>query len=258
MSSEAKPTLTLYTAATPNGHKASVALEELKSAYPNAPISYEYKAIDFSKIEQKEPWFLKINPNGRIPAIIHHKPDGTEFNVFESAAILLYLTKHFDPGHKLSFPDGTPEDSETQQWLFFVIGGIGPMQGQANHFLKYAPEKIQYGIDRYTTEVKRLYTVLEDRLKEGEGRDYLVGPGRGKFTIADINAWTWCKGWSYSGIESIDHLPHFKAWLERIRERPAVELGINIPPQKKLTPEEQEKKLQQAKEWIAKGNAAQK
>jgi len=258
MTSEAKPTFTLYTAPTANGHKVSIVLEELKAAYPNVPISYNIKTMDFSKLEQKEDWFRKINPNGRVPAITHHKPDGTEFNVFESAAIMLYITKHFDPEHKLTFPDGTQEDSEIQQWLFFVIGGIGPMQGQAIHFLRFAPEKIQYGIDRYTTEVKRLYSVLEDRLKEGEGRDYLVGPGRGKFTIADINAWAWCKSWSNSGIESIDHLPHFKAWLERIRERPAVELGINNPPQKKRTPEEQAEFLLQAREWIARANALTK
>jgi glutathione S-transferase len=233
MSSEAKPALTLYTAATPNGIKISVALEELKAAYPNAPITYDYKVLNFSISEQKEPWFLKINPNGRIPAIVHHKPDGTDFNVFESGAILLYLAKHFDPEHSISFPDDTPEDSETQQWLFFVIGGIGPMQGQANHFVRYAPEKIQYGIDRYTTEVKRLYSVIDDRLKAGDGRDYLVGPGRGKFSIADINAWAWSRGWSYSGIDSIDKFPHFKAWLERIKERPAVQLGADIPPRKK-------------------------
>ncbi|KAF8340274.1 glutathione S-transferase [Cantharellus anzutake] len=231
MSSEAKATFTLYTAPSPNGYKVSVTLEELKAAYPDVRISYGYKTLDFSILEQKQPWFLKINPNGRIPALTHHHPGGkmSHFNVFESSAILLYLVKHFDKERKISFLEGSEEESECLQWIFFIHGGIGPMQGQAIHFTRYAPEKIPYAINRYTNETKRLFTVLDDRLKEGEGRDYLVGSGRGRYSIADISAWTW--KWSYAGIDSetIESYPHFKGWLDRIGERPAVQLGLSVP-----------------------------
>ncbi|KZP00440.1 thioredoxin-like protein [Calocera viscosa TUFC12733] len=181
--SMSKP-FTLWTAATPNGYKVSVYLEELKAAYGADKIDYDVKSLAFSKNEQKEEWFIKINPNGRIPAFTDHKRN--DFNVFESAAILLYLAQHYDTEHKFSFDPVKDSDnySESLQWIFFTHGGIGPMQGQANHFSRYAPEKIPYGITRYVNETKRLYGVLEIRLSEKGGRDYLAGDGRGKYSIA--------------------------------------------------------------------------
>ncbi|KZV77811.1 glutathione S-transferase, partial [Exidia glandulosa HHB12029] len=118
--------------------------------------------------------------------------------------------------------------SEIQQWIFFAHGGVGPMQGQANHFRNYAPEKIEYGITRYLNEAKRLYSVLESRL---EGREYLAGPGKGKYTIADINVWPWYAVHvaSYAGIDSYDEWPNLKAWVERVKARPAVQAGIAVP-----------------------------
>ncbi|KAG8996623.1 glutathione S- transferase, nitrogen catabolite repression regulator, partial [Tulasnella sp. JGI-2019a] len=174
-------TIQFFTAPTPNGHKVSVLLEELKATYG---LQYTAKSLDFSKSEQKEPWFLKINPNGRIPAITDENRDN--FNVFESAAILLYLVQHYDPDFKFMFDPVNDANnySEALQWIFFTHGGIGPMQGQAAHFFRFAPEKIPYAIDRYITEVKRLYSVLESRL---QSRDYLVGDGRGRYSIADMN-----------------------------------------------------------------------
>lgn len=216
--------LKLYTASTPNGRKVSIFLEELKAAYG---IGYDVQRIDMSKVEQKEPWFIKINPNGRIPAIVDRTrggPDG--FPVFESAAILLYLAQHKDTEHRFWFkPDEQPEDySEMLQWIFFAHGGIGPMQGQAGHFIRLS-EDIPYGKKRYTDETKRLYGVLEIRLKD---RDYLAGPGRGVYSLADINSYPWVAMHNYVNI-SLDEWPAVKAWVERMAEKPAVKSGWQIP-----------------------------
>lgn len=170
----------LYVANTPNAWKVSIALEELK-------IPYNVNFIDLSKNTQKEPWYLKINPNGRIPAIIDRNRN--DFAVFESGAILLYLVRHYDPEHKLSFEDPDLQ-SQVEQWLFFQNSGLGPMQGQLNHFSSSAKEKIPYAITRYRDESKRLYKVIDDKLRE-EKRDFIVGPGKGKLTIADITSWSW-------------------------------------------------------------------
>ncbi len=158
------PAIELLTSATPNGQKISIFLEELN-------IPYKASYINLSASEQKTPSFLKINPNGRIPAIIDHSRNA--FPVFESGAIFLYLAEHYDTEYKFTFED-PDEKSEMVQWLFFQNAGVGPMQGQANHFFRYAPEEIKYGIERYQNETKRLYSVLERRL---EGREYLVGKG---------------------------------------------------------------------------------
>ncbi|EJU05037.1 glutathione S-transferase C-terminal-like protein [Dacryopinax primogenitus] len=221
--------LVLYTFGTPNGHKPSVYLEELKAAYGPAKIDYVPHSVHIGKNEQKEPWYIAINPNGRIPALTD--PNRNNFNVFESAAILLYLAQHYDPEHKFSFdPVTQPDDySECLQWIFFSHGSIGPMQGQANHFLRFAPEKIPYGITRYQNETKRLYGVLEIRFSQNGGREYLAGPGKGKYSIADINAYPWVNGHAFAGIESVDKWPGVKAWLERIRAREAVEKGMHVP-----------------------------
>ncbi|KAJ3278643.1 hypothetical protein HK104_002154 [Borealophlyctis nickersoniae] len=209
MSSGSQP-ITLYTAGTPNGRKVSIVLEELG-------IPYKSRVFDISTNVQKEEWFLKINPNGRIPAIVDHSRG--DFPVFESGAILLYLAEHYDPEHKL-FPKDANARSEAIQWLMFQMAGVGPMQGQANHFFKFAPEKIPYAINRYQNETRRLYEVIERRLQD---RDYLAGP----YSIADITTYPWVKIHEFSGV-SVEGLPKLQAWLERIKVRPAVERGMDV------------------------------
>ena len=198
----------LYTAATPNGHKVSIALEELA-------LPYTLKVLDLSKGEQKTPAFLAINPNGRIPAIVDHELDN--FAVFESGAILVYLAEKTG---KL-MPTDVKGRSLVMQWLMFQMGGIGPMMGQANVFYRYFPEKIQSVIDRYQGESKRLFRVLDTHLKDHE---YLAG----NYSIADIANWAWVRTHRWSGVE-MDDLPHLKRWRDQLRERPAVQRGIERP-----------------------------
>lgn len=199
----------LFTAATPNGWKASIALEELG-------LPYTVRSIALPKNEQKEEWFLKINPNGRIPAIIDH--DNDDFAVFESGAILIYLAEKTG---KL-MPRDEKGRSRVMQWLMFQMGGIGPMMGQANVFFRYAPEKIPYAIDRYQRECRRLFEVLEGQLKDYE---YLAND---EYSIADIANWSWVHTYKWSGV-SIEGLPNLKRWMDSIRVRPAVEKGRAIP-----------------------------
>ncbi len=198
----------LYTAATPNGWKASIALEELG-------LPYELKAIALDKNEQKTPEFLAINPNGRIPAIIDRDADIT---VFESGAILQYLAEKTG---KLMPADPKGKYSVIE-WLMFQMGGVGPMQGQANVFYRYFPEKIQPAIDRYQHETRRLYEVLDGRLK---GRDWLADD----YSIADIANFTWVHVHFWAGVE-VEGLENLQAWMERMRSRPAVQKGLNVPP----------------------------
>ncbi|KAG9126468.1 glutathione S- transferase, nitrogen catabolite repression regulator [Ceratobasidium sp. 392] len=237
----------LYTVGTPNGHKPSILLEELKDAYDG--FNYDFQKISFQDNEQKQPWFLKINPNGRIPALVDRSRDG--FKVFESASILLYLAQYYDKENKFSYDPVKDADlySEQLQWIFFTHGGIGPMQGQANHFYRYAPEKIPYGINRYINETKRLYSVLNDRLTD---REYLVGPGKGKYGLADINAFPWVRSWRWAGVDSLEAFPNVEAWLKRIGERSQVKKGLDVPdPQgPPLTKEEEEKAAEEARKWI--------
>ena len=192
----------LYTAATPNGQKASIALEELELPHTVHP-------IDLGKLEQKEEWFLRLNPNGRIPVIVDREND--DLVVFESGAILLYLAE--TTGRLI--PADPKARSQVIQWLMFQMGGIGPMQGQANVFYRYAPEPIPYAIERYQNETRRLYEVLDRRLA---GRDYLVGD----YSIADIASVTWVSTHEWSGV-SLDGLGHVRRWLARIEARPAVQ-----------------------------------
>ena len=198
----------LYTAATPNGWKASIALEELG-------LPYELKAIALDRNEQKTPEFPAINPNGRIPAIIDRDADIT---VFESGAILQYLAEKTG---KLMPADPKGKYSVIQ-WLMFQMGGVGPMQGQANVFYRYFPEKIQPAIDRYQHETRRLYEVLDGRLK---GRDWLADD----YSIADIANFTWVHVHFWAGVE-VEGLENLQAWMERMRSRPAVQKGLNVPP----------------------------
>jgi GSH-dependent disulfide-bond oxidoreductase len=198
----------LFTAATPNGWKASITLEELA-------IPYKVRRIDFEKREQKEPWYLKINPNGRIPTIVDHGNGG--FAVFESGALMIYLA---EKAGKL-LPADVKGRSLVIQWLMFQMGGIGPMMGQANVFYRYAPERIPYAIDRYQREVRRLFEVLDTRLSDHE---FLAGD----YSIADIASWAWVRGYKWSGV-SLDGLPHLTRWLEAIGTRPAVKRGCDVP-----------------------------
>lgn len=219
----AEKSLLLYTAGTPNGRKVSVLLEELKAA---RGLQYDVQKINLSENVQKEPWFLKLNPNGRIPVLLDRARGG--FTVFETAAILLYLEQHYDPALLFSFdPVREPNDySVMLQWMFWAHGGLGPMQGQASHFRNAAPIEIPYAQKRYVDETERLYSVLEMRLRE---RDHLAGPGKGKYTIADMNAQTWVAGHQWAGIESLDKWPSLKRWFDRIAARPAVEAGFTVP-----------------------------
>ena len=199
----------LYTAATPNGHKVSIALEELG-------LPYTLKVLDLAKGEQKTPAFLAINPNGRIPAIVDHEAGG--FAVFESGAILIYLAEK--TGRLM--PSDVQGRSRVIQWLMFQMGGVGPMMGQANVFFRYFPEKIQPAIDRYQGESKRLLTVLDGHLKDHE---YLAGD----YSIADIANWAWVRTHRGAGGDVSD-LPHLQRWMDAIRQRPAVQRGIEAPP----------------------------
>jgi len=185
-------------------------------------VPYEVKAISFKDNEQKSEWFLKINPNGRIPAIVDHK--NSDFPVFETSAILLYLAQHYDPERKISFDPVKESDlfSEAVQWIMFAHGGVGPMQGQANHFFRYAPEKIPYGIKRYQDETNRLYSVIEKRL---EGREWLVGS---HFSIADIKTFPWVRTGPWSGIDHSPY-PNIQAWIKRISARPKTHVGLGVP-----------------------------
>lgn len=218
----------LFTAATPNGWKASIALEELGLEYTVRPISFDKK-------EQKEPWYLELNPNGRIPTIVDH--GNGDFAVFESGAILMYLAEK--TGRLM--PTDMKGRSTVVQWLMFQMGGLGPMMGQANVFYRYAPERIPYAIDRYQREVRRLLEVLNTRLAKHE---YLAGD----YSIADIAHWSWVRGYKWSGVD-IDGLEHLARWLETIGKRPAVQRGVDVP-----EPTDLEEMLRQADERAAKGS----
>ncbi|WP_417320105.1 glutathione S-transferase family protein [Emcibacter sp.] len=196
----------LYTSETPNGWKASITLEEMG-------LPYEVHQIMLSKGEQKEPWYLKINPNGRIPAI-----DDDGFTVFESGAIMLYLAEKTG---KL-MPTDPKGKSLVTQWLMFQIGGLGPMMGQANVFYRYFPEKIPAAIERYQRETRRLLEVLNTRLEDNE---YLAGD----YSIADIANWCWAHAYAWSGV-NIDGLDHLQRWIDLVGARPAVVTGKAVPP----------------------------
>ena len=199
----------LYTAPTPNGWKASVTLEELD-------LPYEVHPVDLSTNVQREDWFLRLNPNGRIPVIVDR--DANDLVVFESGAIMMYLAEK--TGRLI------PESQEGRyaaiQWLMFQMGGIGPMMGQANVFFRYFPEKIPSVISRYQNEGRRLFEVLDRRLSEAE---WLAGE---TFTIADIANWCWARTFRWSGI-SREGLPNLRRWMDAIKERPACRKGVEVP-----------------------------
>ena len=206
--------LDLYTSPTPNGYKASVCLEELG-------LAYNVHAIDLSSGAQKKPDFLAINPNGRIPAMRDHDhkgPDGKPLRIFESAAIMIHLAEK--TGSPL-LPTAKEPRAEVLSWLMFQMGGIGPMMGQANVFYRYFPEKLPAAIARYQNESRRLFEVLDSRLKDSEwlGAD---------FSLADIANWCWTRTARWSGVEFED-LEHMLRWHNALEARPACQRGVAVP-----------------------------
>ncbi len=198
----------LYTWTTPNGRKVSIALEEMGLTYTVIPMPIRTGV-------QKQPAFLAINPNGRIPAIVDR--DEGDFAVFESGAILIYLAEK--TGQFL--PAEPKARSVVLQWLMWQMGGLGPMHGQANVFNRYFPEKIPSVIKRYQDETKRLLTVMDGRLAD---HAFLAGD----YSIADMACWPWVMQHDWAGV-SIDDLPHLRRWLETVGARPAVQRGFDVP-----------------------------
>ena len=198
----------LYTSPTPNGHKVSCTLEELGT-------EYTVHAVDLSAGDQKTDAFLKISPNGRIPAIVDRGAD--DLAIFESGAIMVYLAEQ--AGRLL--PTDATGRARVMQWLMFQMGGVGPMMGQANVFFRYFPEKIQPAIDRYQNESRRLFEVLDRRLGESE---WLADD----YSIADIANWCWVRTYKWSGV-SRDGLPHLDRWLDAMKQRPALQVGVRVP-----------------------------
>ena len=197
----------LYTAPTPNGHKISCLLEALQ-------MDYEAILVNLSEGEQFKPDFLKISPNGRIPAIVDTEND---LSIFESGAIMIYLA---DKAGKL-IPQDTARRYKVMEWLMFQMGGIGPMMGQANVFYRYFPEKLQPAIDRYQNEGRRLFEVLDKQLKDNE---WLAGD----YSIADIANWCWVRTHKWSGI-STDGLENLERWKNAMYEQPGMQAGIKVP-----------------------------
>jgi len=201
----------VYSWATPNGHKVHIMLEECGLPYRVVP-------VDIGAGDQFGPEFLRISPNNKIPAIVDPDgPDGQPISLFESGAILLYLagkTGRFLPAQ-------VAQRYRVLEWLMFQVGGVGPMLGQAHHFRLYAPEKIPYAVDRYTSESRRLYSVMNRQLA---GSTYIAGA---EYSIADIAIFPWLRSWKNQGIDWNDY-PHLKGWFDEIGARPAVQRGVAV------------------------------
>lgn len=218
----------LYYWPTPNGWKVTIMLEE-------TGLPYEVKPVNIGRGEQFQPAFLAISPNNRMPAIVDTAPNdgGAPVSVFESGAILQYL------GRKTGqfYPSAERERVEVEQWLFWQMGGLGPMAGQAHHFRQYAPEKIDYGINRYTNEVNRLYGVMNKRLAD---REFLAGA----YSIADMAAWPWVVPYKNQG-QDLEDFPHLKRWFDAIQARPAVQKGFAVGKElrRNLNDDEEAKKV---------------
>lgn len=201
----------VYSAATPNGHKVHIMLEE-------CGLPYKVHHVDIGAGDQFKPEFLAISPNNKIPAIVDSEgPDGKPMSMFESGAILVYLA-----GKVGGFLGETDREKYTVlQWVMFQMGGVGPMLGQAHHFRIYAPEKIEYAINRYSSEAARLYRVIDKQLSNHR---YLAGD---TYTIADIATFPWLRSWKNQGVD-IDDYPHLKQWFDGVAERPAVQRGVEV------------------------------
>ena len=201
----------LYTWPTPNGHKIHIMLEECK-------LPYKVHAINIGTGDQFQPEFLKISPNNKIPALVDSDgPDGKPISIFESGAMLIYLAAKTGK----FMPKSDRAKYEVLQWLMFQMGGVGPMLGQAHHFRIYAPEKIEYGINRYTNEAKRLYGVMDKQL---QSQPWIAGKS---YSIADMAIFPWLRSWQNQGIDWADY-PHLKAWFDRISARQAVQKAVQV------------------------------
>ena len=199
-----------YSWPTPNGHKIHIMLEE-------TGLPYKVHGIDIGAGAQFDPAFLKISPNNKIPAIVDSDgPGGKPISIFESGAILIYLAEKTGK----FMPKEARARYEVLEWLMFQMGSIGPMFGQANHFRAYAPEKIAYAIDRYTNEAKRLYGVMDRRLKD---HDYVAGD----YSIADIAIFPWMRYGDRRGVDE-NEFPNVKRWFAAINARPAVQRGLEV------------------------------
>jgi len=200
----------LYTWPTPNGHKIHIMLEE-------CALPYNVHPIDIGAGDQFKPEFLKISPNNKMPAIVDSSgPDGKPISMFESGAILIYLA-----GKTGRFmPADVRGKYNVLQWLMFQMGSVGPMLGQAHHFRQYAPEQIEYAVNRYTNEAKRLYGVMNRQLAQSR---YIAGD----YSIADIAIFPWTRSYKNQGVE-LEEFPHAKRWFDAIAARPAVQRGVEV------------------------------
>ncbi len=226
MSAAPKNVIDLYFWPTPNGWKISIALEELSLPYSVIP-------VNISAGDQFKPEFLAISPNNKMPAIVDPDgPDGAPISVFESGAILAYLARKTG---KLS-PKDERGRVEVEQWLYWQMGGFGPMLGQNHHFNHYAPEKIPYAINRYINETKRLYGVLDKRLAD---REFVAGA----YSIADIAIVSWAKLWERQSVD-ITEFPHVKRWLEALLARPAVQRGFAVKAEERAKVDMKDPKVQ--------------
>ncbi|PUE55314.1 glutathione binding-like protein [Limnohabitans parvus] len=201
----------LYTWPTPNGHKIHIMLEECK-------LPYRVHAVNIGTGDQFQSEFLKISPNNKIPALVDSDgPDGNPISIFESGAMLIYLAAK----EGKFMPKSDRAKYEVLQWLMFQMSGVGPMLGQAHHFRIYAPEKIEYGINRYTNEAKRLYGVMDKQL---QSQPWIAGK---TYSIADMAIFPWLRSWQNQGIDWADY-PHLKTWFDRISERKAVQKAVQV------------------------------
>ena len=201
----------VYSWPTPNGHKVHIMLEE-------CGLEYRAHGVNIGTGEQFKPQFLAISPNNKIPAIVDSDgPDGAPISLFESGAILLYLAAK--TGKFL--PESTRARYAVLEWLMFQMGGVGPMLGQAHHFRIYAPQQIEYAVNRYTNEAKRLYGVMDKRLQSSR---YI---GAAQYSIADIAIFPWLRSWKNQGIDWSDY-PRLKGWFDEIGARPAVQRGVEV------------------------------
>lgn len=217
--------ITLYTASTPNGYKVSIFLELLG-------LKYDVHAIDISTNAQKEPWFLALNPNGRIPTLVDAS---TGITISETAAIIQYLADTYDKENKFSYKVGTKEYYLQLETTYFQMAGLGPMQGQAHHFSFFAPEKIPYGIDRYVNETKRLYSVIELYLERNKDHGFLVGD---HLSISDVVSFPWIILSKNIGVDLKLEYPLTYKWTKTIFDIPAVKKGLSVPVASPKLPEE--------------------
>ena len=207
--------LKVYTWPTPNGHKIHIMLEECGLREGR---DWQAIAVNIGQGDQFKPEFLTISPNNKIPALVDpHGPDGKPMSVFESGAMMIYLASKYGK----FMPQSDRHKFQTLEWLMFQMGGVGPMLGQNHHFRQYAPEKIDYAIQRYTNEAKRIYGVIDKRLATSK---FIACH---QYTIADMAIFPWLRNWKNQGMELADY-PHLQAWFNKLAARPAVQRGIEV------------------------------